>query len=519
MTPTESGAVTAAKSVDPALDMKLKKNVYETDNPVSRPLRDQFRLAAEVLSLLVVDIFALAAAFAVAYYLRVFILPWIFPAFPAELPRYYALHLWWLPLVVLGSMAYEGLYTKRLSFWREAALIMKSVFAAFILALAVVTLAKTGGEVSRTLIVLSGLLAFMALPVLRYAGKNALYRAGIWVRRVVVLGAGETGRLVVQALHREPFMGYRVAGFLDDDPRKKNKPVTINGHIKVPVLGGFRDTDQVMRHFGVYNFIVAAPGMASRELVGLVNRLQRCSESVLVVPDLFGLPVMGAEADYFFDEQILGLRLRNNLASRTNSILKRAFDLTADSLIMLLCIPFFTLIVLAIKLDSPGPVIFAHRRIGRNGKEFMCYKFRTMVVNAQEALDRILNENKELRSEWKRDFKLKNDPRITRVGKFLRKTSLDELPQMLNVLKGNMSLAGPRPIIQQEIEKYAENIRYFYQVRPGMTGLWQVSGRSETDYDYRVQLDTWYVRNWSLWLDITLLIRTIAVVLARKGAY
>ncbi len=519
MTPTESGAARAAKSADPGLDLPLKKTVYETAFPVSRPLSDQLSRVGEFLSLLAVDACALAAAFALAYYLRVFILPWIFPSFPAELPRYYALHLWWLPLVVLGSLAYEGLYTKRLSFWREAALILKSVFLAFILALAVVTLAKTGGEVSRTLIVLSGLLAFVSLPVLRYAGKNALFRAGIWVRRVVVLGAGETGKLVVQALDREPFMGYQVAGFLDDDPRKKNKPVIINGQIKVPVLGGFGDTDRVMRHFGVCNFIVAAPGMASRELVGLVNRLQRTCESVLVVPDLFGLPVMGAEADYFFDEQILGLRLRNNLASHTNSILKRAFDLTAGSLIMLLCVPLFTLIVLAIKFDSPGPVVFAHRRIGRNGKEFMCYKFRTMVVNAQEALDRMLNENKELRSEWERDFKLKDDPRVTRVGKFLRSTSLDELPQMLNVLKGDMSLAGPRPIIQKEIEKYAENIRYFYQVRPGMTGLWQVSGRSEIDYHCRVQLDTWYVRNWSMWLDITLLLRTIAVVVTRKGAY
>lgn len=511
--------LTGKKVAGPHSDVFSNSIVQGLAGPLPQTLKQHLRRVLEITALLVIDLGALAAAFALAYCIRAYLLPWLFPFFPAELPGNLSARLWWLPLVVLGSMAYEDLYVKRLSFWRECGHLVKAATMAYLIALAVVTLAKTSGEVSRTLIVLSWLLTLLLLPIFRYAGKNALAHAGIWRRWVLVLGAGRTGELVVQALNGEPYMGYQVAGILDDDPKKKNKTFTVNGGTKVRVLGGFLEAEYVMTLTGVRNLIVAAPGLPSRELVDLVNRLQRICESVLVVPDLFGMPVMGAEADYFFNDRFLGLRLKNNLASSANIFLKRTFDLTVGSVILVLLLPFMTLITLTVKLDSPGPAFFAHRRIGRNGREFMCYKFRTMVMNAQEVLDRLLKENPVLCADWERDFKLKDDPRITRVGRFLRKTSLDELPQIFNVLKGEMSLAGPRPIVRKEIEKYKENIKYFYQVRPGMTGLWQISGRNEVEYDERVQMDTWYVRNWSLWLDITLLIRTVSVVLGRKGAY
>lgn len=172
-----------------------------------------------------------------------------------------------------------------------------------------------------------------------------------------------------------------------------------------------------------------------------------------------------------------------------------------------------------IKFTSPGPVVFAHKRLGRNGKHFPCYKFRSMVQNSQEVLEAYLYSNPEAQKEWNENFKLKNDPRITKVGAFLRKTSLDELPQLWNVLVGDMSLVGPRPIIDAEVEKYGIYIDDFYMVRPGITGLWQVSGRSDTTYEERVQMDSWYVRNWSVWLDLIYLLRTVSIVLLRKGAY
>lgn len=166
-----------------------------------------------------------------------------------------------------------------------------------------------------------------------------------------------------------------------------------------------------------------------------------------------------------------------------------------------------------------GPAIYGHERIGNGGRPFKCLKFRSMVVNSKEVLEQLLNTDPAARKEWDATFKLKDDPRITDIGKFLRKTSLDELPQLFNVLKGEMSLVGPRPIITAELERYSDEVDYYLLSKPGMTGLWQVSGRSDVDYETRVYLDAWYVKNWSMWNDIAILFKTISVVLRKDGAY
>lgn len=181
--------------------------------------------------------------------------------------------------------------------------------------------------------------------------------------------------------------------------------------------------------------------------------------------------------------------------------------------------PILLIIALWIYHDSPGPVIFKHRRVGRDGKEFNCYKFRSMCVDADVKLKELLEKDPAAREEWNRDFKLKNDPRITKSGHFLRRTSLDELPQIFNVLKGEMSLVGPRPIVQAEVPRYGKFIQDYYMVRPGITGMWQTSGRSDIDYPERVAMDSWYVRNWNVWFDVVLLWRTFSVVFSKKGAY
>jgi undecaprenyl-phosphate galactose phosphotransferase len=418
----------------------------------------------------------------------------------------------------LLSLFYEGLYTKRLPVWRETKRLVRAATLAFFLMLGIVYLDKLSGEVSRTVLVLGYLASLILLPLGRLAGKTALVKTGLWDKPILILGAGKTGELVAGALLREKLMGYRIAGFLDDDPAKRARGVQVNG-ISFPVIGSFRDSNRVIAQNGIRHLIIAAPGMQAHKLVTLVNSLQRQAASVMVIPDLFGMPVMSAEADYFFDEQVLSFRIRNNLASVWNMLAKRAFDLVVGGFVLIAVLPLLAAIALAVKLDSPGPVIFAHRRIGRGRKEFECYKFRTMVVKAHQVLDELLRNNSALREEWEQDFKLKNDPRVTRVGRFLRRTSLDELPQIFNVLKGEMSLVGPRPIVQKEIPRFGLFTKDYFIVRPGITGLWQVSGRNDMDYPERVQLESWYVRNWSLWLDITLLIRTVGVVLARRGAY
>ena len=199
--------------------------------------------------------------------------------------------------------------------------------------------------------------------------------------------------------------------------------------------------------------------------------------------------------------------------------MKFTFDFTLTFCGTIMISPLLLGIALWIKRDSPGPVIFKHKRVGKDGKTFNCYKFRTMCVDAEERLTELLRTNPAARAEWEKDFKLKDDPRITKSGKFLRETSLDELPQIFNVLKGEMSLVGPRPIIQAEIPRYGKYIEDFYMVRPGITGMWQTSGRSDVSYDERVQMDTWYVRNWNVWFDVVLLWRTFKVVINKKGAY
>lgn len=225
------------------------------------------------------------------------------------------------------------------------------------------------------------------------------------------------------------------------------------------------------------------------------------------------------EVESFFDTRIMLLNIKNNLAFRLNQIIKRIFDVVLTLSGGLFLLPLFLGICVWIKTDSQGPAIYKQRRVGKDGKEFDCYKFRSMVVDSKERLEKLLATDPKAKEEWERDFKLKNDPRITKSGAFLRKTSLDELPQLLNVLKGEMSLVGPRPIVQKEVPRYEQYIKEYYMVLPGITGLWQVSGRSDTTYPERVAMDMWYVHNWSVWLDLVLLWRTVAAVIQSRGAY
>jgi UDP-galactose-lipid carrier transferase len=212
------------------------------------------------------------------------------------------------------------------------------------------------------------------------------------------------------------------------------------------------------------------------------------------------------------------LRVNNNLAKRTSRFLKRSFEIVGALSIITMLMPALAVLIFMVSRDGGAP-IYGHERVGLNGRKFKCLKFRSMVVNSKEVLEEVLRTDPAAREEWDKDFKLKNDPRITRVGHFIRKTSLDELPQLWNVVRGEMSLVGPRPVIEAELERYAGDVDYYFMAKPGMTGLWQVSGRNDVDYETRVYFDSWYVKNWSLWNDIAILFKTVGVVLKRDGAY
>jgi undecaprenyl-phosphate galactose phosphotransferase len=211
-------------------------------------------------------------------------------------------------------------------------------------------------------------------------------------------------------------------------------------------------------------------------------------------------------------------RVQQNLAKWSSRVIKRLFDIFGSLAIIVMLSPALIYISRKVKKDG-GPAIYGHERIGKGGRPFKCLKFRSMVINSKEVLADLLEQDPAAKEEWDATFKLKNDPRVTKIGGFLRRTSLDELPQLFNVLKGEMSLVGPRPIITAELERYNDEVDYYLLSKPGMTGLWQVSGRSDVDYETRVYLDAWYVKNWSMWNDIAILFKTIGVVLKKDGAY
>lgn len=285
------------------------------------------------------------------------------------------------------------------------------------------------------------------------------------------------------------------------------------------MLGGFDDMEEIIQETGVRTVLIAAPGLPQDDLSDLIYRAQSLVKHVAVVPNLVAVPMSNVSVESFFDAKIMVLHIKNNLDNPWNRLLKRLFDICATVVGGILISPILLLIAIWVYHDSPGPVIFKHRRVGKDGKEFNCYKFRSMCVNSKEVLEHLLATDPAAKAEWDKEFKLKDDPRITKSGAFLRKTSLDELPQLWNVLKGEMSLVGPRPIVQEEVPRYGKYINEYYSVLPGITGMWQTSGRSDIDYPERVQMDNWYVHNWNLWLDLVLLWRTVAVVVHHEGAY
>jgi undecaprenyl-phosphate galactose phosphotransferase len=483
--------------------------------PPGAPLK-RLKSYAETLSILLIDLISLFLIFKLSIIIRRDILPHFYSGFPPSLPfEESGLSIIWIFGVWLFLFYYEGLYTSRFSFWDEVKAEWKASFFSTVGIFVIVSLGKLSADVSRTVIVLMGLTALMVMPFTRMSAKKLLKTLGLFRRKSLIIGAGSTGRLILNALRREPNYGYEVAGFLDDDPEKIG--TVIDG---VKVHRGVETADSYIRSCGITDVIIAMPGAGKEKLQGLINNLQHEAERILFVPDIFGMAVLGARLEHFFHEQAFAIEIKNNLSQPLNAFIKRFFDIfMGGALVIVLFIPML-FIAFLIRLSSPGKAIFAQQRVGRNGKRFMCLKFRTMYMDSEDRLEELFLRDEGAKKQWEKRWKLKDDPRVTAVGGFLRSTSLDELPQLLNVLKGDMSLVGPRPYLPAEVEIIGgEGMGICLSVLPGITGLWQVSGRSDTGYEYRNALDSWYVRNWNLWLDVVILIKTVSVVLGRKGAF
>jgi len=368
--------------------------------------------------------------------------------------------------------------------------------------------------VSRLWTGVSWVLVLVLLPLVRYGVRNKLLSKGLLTQPYVLVGHPQDLPQAAAALASEPLMGYTPVAVVC--PQLPPQTIELAGHRLLPMAlsDGAR---QFLAKPGSYQVVAVLPEHNSGWLRDFAQDLMLTRDDITIVPALSGLPMLGMEVSHFFSHEVLLLRARNNLHRRGAKLLKRSFDILGSAALLLLLSPVFVYLAWRISRDG-GSAFFGHERVGQSGRPFKCYKFRSMVMNAKEVLAQLLVNDPEARAEWERDFKLKNDPRIHPLGHFLRKSSIDELPQLWNVFKGDMSLVGPRPVVKDELSRYGKHVDHYLKAKPGMTGLWQVSGRSDTDYATRVYFDAWYVKNWSLWYDIVILLRTISVVFKQSGA-
>src|SRR5271165_389983 len=473
---------------------------------VSAPTLTQLRLVGKpwysTAALLLTDAGALLLSVAISVAVKVLLQGGV------QLHGY--VHLWPFLFVFLGVYASIGLYSG-VSVGAPEELRRATIASTVLfLCLGAVTVSLRGGRHSFTWTLFLAIVLSVALvPLARECVRQAFAREPWWGFPAVIFGAGPTASAVVKALLDEPGLGLKPIAVLDDSEWLPD----LHG---VPILGGAELAPLLLVPNRPTYAVFAMPDVPHSDLMTMVERYGVDFSHVLVVPELTDFASLWVQPKSVGG--MLGLELRQQ-ARGDPPAAKRLLDLVMCLLGSWFVLPLCGLIALLIRLDSQGSVFYGQKRIGHRGKLFTAWKFRSMVLDADRALEKYLRQSEDLREEWERDHKLKNDPRVTRIGRFLRKTSLDELPQLWNVLSGDMSLVGPRPIGHQEIARYGARFELYTRVKGGLTGLWQVSGRNDTSYQQRVQLDTFYVRNWSVWLDLCILFRTLAVVIFGHGAY
>lgn len=413
-------------------------------------------------------------------------------------------------LACMGYFAVKGHYALKASWWLQVEHILFASLAAFVLSALVIYAWQIPVQMTQNV------LLWLSMPpcliFMRWRVRGILLKKGRWVIPTTLIGKYETIIRLVPALQAESYLIYdvRQALFLGaeetqiEDFKKLYPSVRVYSDMESLPLAG--------------SYVFFCPEGRTIIHDKILAQMERSRVRFAYVPPAEGDFLYNMKPQSFFGFGIIALETKKSFLSGVTPFLKNILDRIAAAIALALLSPVFIVLSWLIRRDG-GPAIYGHRRIGKDGQLFTCLKFRSMVLNSQEILQDLLANDPALRKEFAETYKLKNDPRVTKIGKFLRKTSLDELPQLLNVLQGSMSLIGPRPIVEDEKKYYAEKIHEYLSVRPGITGLWQVSGRSDTGYSQRVNLDRWYVRNWSLWNDVIILFKTILVVLKRKGAY
>jgi undecaprenyl-phosphate galactose phosphotransferase len=422
-----------------------------------------------------------------------------------------------LMICTVVAFGVKGHYSKRRPYSNEAREILSVSMVLALVDASIVFFGKW--QFSRASLLLTWLLAPCMLLGGRTVLKLLLIQAGGWIRPMVIVGWGENAIETALAFESERLMGYAPVAFLVPAGQANVALELHDRHgRKIPCLSLGKKPDVTIESLGNPHVVLALEQGGIERYQDIIQELGRRRQNIQIVPSIRGLPLYGMEVNHFFAHEVVLLTVRNNLARSFPRAVKRAFDITVSLAIIIAASPL--LIWIAARVASSGGAIFyGHKRQGQYNRPFACYKFRSMAPNADQLLQELLANDAEARAEWERDFKLKNDPRITKIGHFLRKTSLDELPQLWNVLKGDMSLVGPRPVVAAELERYGNQVEYYLEAKPGITGLWQISGRNDITYETRVYLDAWYVKNWSLFNDIAILCRTVGVIFRKEGAY
>jgi exopolysaccharide biosynthesis polyprenyl glycosylphosphotransferase len=425
------------------------------------------------------------------------------PRVQIPFPVYPLFAFWWVSINLLLSI-YDG--RRNLYIINEFTTLTVGAILAGVSLAGVLYLSYR--DISRLLFLIFISLGYMLLLVWRAIARLTFrLRNGsaIQQRKVLIVGAGPVGNKILQQIENFPYMGLNVTGFLDDDTGKRST--------RADIIGALSDARSIVNKYAVDDIVIALPQRAHKRINQLVAELHDLPVKVWVVPDYFHLALHKAVVEEFAGLPMLDLRAP--ALNDYQRMIKRAFDLFLSIVLIIPASIMMFLIALAIRIESPGPIIFRQKRVGENGKLFEMLKFRTMVQNAEKLRHLVehYDENGNL------IHKIPEDPRVTRVGRFLRKTSLDELPQLFNIFSGDMSLVGPRPELPYLVEKYKPWQRKRFAVPPGITGWWQINGRSDKPMHLHTEDDLYYVQNYSLLLDLEILFKTILVVVRGRGAY
>jgi Undecaprenyl-phosphate galactose phosphotransferase WbaP len=442
------------------------------------------------LLIMVTDVIVIYVSIVLAYYMRT----WsgsFFDLVPLNHGLSLYLSKWWIPCIIVGSIGYHRGYGIIISFWDDFLVIFRSLFMSFLIVWVVFSMQKEAETVSRIIITASFALMLILILISRGVLKFVLYKI-IGLREYALIFEKEISRNVNTLkgfLNEEWYSGYKVMN------------QTENSSLKVKKIDA----------------LFLPMEYADDETV---KKLKPNAKDLIIVSEMSGLSFMNTEIKTFMDKNIALIATTNGLLLKNRIFLKRVFDLSIAVFALTILSPLFLIIPLLIKLDSTGPVYFRHKRCGKKMDEFEMVKFRTMRVDGERILKEFIQEHPETIIDLEERNKIEHDPRVTKIGDFLRKTSLDELPQLLDVIRGDMSIVGPRPDTIEAINRYYKEYSEIYEnIRPGITGLWQVSGRSEIDYAKRVKLDYLYMLNWSLWFDMVIILKTFRSILNRKGAY